>query len=705
MNRRRRPTLAQAIGAAFIALALALAVLLWLFYAGSRRTLLAASEQLMGQASRQVTEAVQNHLAEAERVVGGFEAKLAQRLVDADDPTSASLALLSELAGRPDVSGITLTRAQADGFYEAATEGHDAGDARLSPGERWQASVMRSAGGVSRAITTAHDGRWQQRTFAPGATAPLVSDASDPTDQFTFKSPASRAWRGRLLWSDLFLEGNARVVSVMKALWSPSGAVTVVRVSLLSERIDELVRVAMPAHGGDRHLVFICDDEGRLISRTEPADRVEARAGEVRVVPAKLSPPLAAALQSPLLGELEAGQSAIARLVVGGRPYLFRAAAFPSGHSQDWLVGVLVPESYYLADLQASLRPVLVIAVILVALCLGGAALVLRASRRDLGALINETTRLGRFDFAPAALTPTFDDVARAADSLEQAKTALRALGKYVPLDLVRQLYESRREPTLGGRVQDLSMVFSDIEGFTTVSENLPLEVLATALGRYLEAMTRAVHATHGIIDKYTGDGIMALWNAPATCADHPLRACEAVLGCLEATRRLFASADWAGLSPWRTRFGIHRAEVSVGHFGAPDRMSYTAMGDGVNLAARLEGLNKQYGTYILVSAAVADEARAAFAFRRLDRVAVKGKQQGVEVFELLGRKSPRPAAIDRYEAALDHYFHRQFEAALAVLGDGGDDGPSRVLVARCHRLLAEPPPPDWNGVYVAPEK
>src|SRR4029453_2428480 len=119
---------------------------------------------------------------------------------------------------------------------------------------------------------------------------------------------------------------------------------------------------------------------------------------------------------------------------------------------------------------------------------------------------------------------------------------------------------------------------------------------------------------------------------------------------------------------PLYTRFGIHRDHVMVGHFGSPDRMSFTAMGDGVNLASRLEGLNKQYGTHILVSAAVEAEARGAFRFRRLDRVAVKGRHEGVEIFELLGARSDvvtLPEPLQRYERALEAYFEKRFDAAL----------------------------------------
>jgi adenylate cyclase len=691
----RRPTLAQAFGATFVSLAIVLCGLLWLFYAGSRRTLLRAADQLSAESSQRVSDAIQNHLAEAERVIAAFEAKVAGGLVSVGEPATAVTALRLELAGHPDVSALSLTRGQADGFYEKAQPGHKVGEVRLREAGRWRASVLRRAGGISTAITIA----------APGGV--------DPTQEDTFVSPARPDQKGRTLWSDLFLPPDAeghRVVTVQKALWSASGIVMVLRVSLLSDRIDQLTRIPFEARGGRRPLVFIADPHGHLVARLSPQDQVrEIEGEEVRVVPATPNPALSAALALPLLAELAPGASGRARLTVGGEPYLLDVAALPEGRTQDWMVGTLVPESYFLADLQASMRRVLLLALLLVVACLACGALILRATRRDLGGLIRETTRLRQFDFAPAPTARVaFDDVREAADSLEQAKTALRALGKYVPLDLVRQLYESRSEPVLGGRVQDVSMVFSDIEGFTTVSESLPLDVLAGALGQYLEAMTRAIHGARGIIDKYTGDGVMALWNAPSSCQHHPSFACEGVLACVEATEKLFASPAWATLEPWRTRFGIHRAEVNVGHFGSPDRMSYTVMGDGVNLASRLEGLNKQYGTRILVSADVEREARETFWFRRLDRVAVKGKQTGVEVYELLGRRRDRREAdplIARYEQALDSYFNQRFDAALALLSQAPADMPSQVLAQRCRQLRVQPPPAGWNGVYVAKEK
>jgi len=198
---------------------------------------------------------------------------------------------------------------------------------------------------------------------------------------------------------------------------------------------------------------------------------------------------------------------------------------------------------------------------------------------------------------------------------------------------------------------------------------------------------------------------VMAFWNAPVERADHARLACAAVLACREATRELYASPEWCA-PPLRTRFGLHCGEAMVGNFGAPERFGYTAMGDAVNLASRLEGLCKQYGVEALVSEALEERARGAFSFRLVDRVAVKGRKQGVRVYELLGTAAQGlPAAAREYQAAFASYERRDFARAAARLELHPEDGPSRVLLERCRALLVLPLPPDWNGVHVASAK
>jgi len=285
----------------------------------------------------------------------------------------------------------------------------------------------------------------------------------------------------------------------------------------------------------------------------------------------------------------------------------------------------------------------------------------------------------------------------------------MRAMGKYAPIDLVRRLYRENSEPALGGQAMEISIMFTDIKGFTTYAEQLSANELADALGRYLDTMAGIIQQeTHGAIDKYIGDAIMAFWNAPEPLRDYAHMACLAALRCRDAGRALAVSPEWGGRPGFETRFGLHLDTALVGHFGAHDRMNYTAIGDAVNLGARLEGLNKQYGTTIIASERIVAAAGDRFEFRLLDLVAVKGKSKAVRIYELLGAKdgaASRNEAVNAYEEAFERYLARDFASAIDLLKKHEADPPAAVLIGRCRDYLREPPPEAWNGIFVAQSK
>ncbi len=687
-------------------LGLTIVVLISLFYQSSRSTLLAASERLMGGASARVVDSIERHLSEAEETEAALERQVQAGIVRTEEPETLERVLAGLLLANGHLTEVTFTRAAGQSSAYRAGPG---------PGAAVMLRRIARENGVWRS---------RRRSLAAGRSA-MAEPASDPTAHLTFTTPAEPENRGHLLWSDLAYsqldesmpeEWRRRVVTVQRALWEGDRLVGVARVALLSDRIDELVRLRVEENNpDDPHRVFLCDRQGRLVARMGPRDtfatldtagRVDATSDDLRVRAAALPEAIGAALGLPELPEMPSGTSLQRLAVTDGRRYLVNLSAMPDERTQGWVVGVVAPESHYLADLQAARTRMLLVAAALLLLAGGGGTWASRRMRGDLTRLVAETGRMGGFHFEAGTAGGSFADIAQVLDGLEQAKTALRAMTKYVPLDLVRQLYQARIEPTLGGKLQELSILFSDVEGFTSTAEGMEPDQLASALGRYLEVMTRAVHESGGIVDKYLGDGVMALWNAPEPRSDHARRACAAALRCMRATDELFRSPEWEGLPPWKTRVGVHRAEVSVGHFGAPDRMSFTAMGDGVNLSARLESLNKQYGTRILVSAAVKEVAGEGWVFRRVDRVAVKGKSRPVEIYELIDfAGQDEHAWIARYERALDAYFDRRFTEALGLLSTLESDRPSAVLAQRCRGLLANPPAQDWGGVYVALEK
>ena len=261
----------------------------------------------------------------------------------------------------------------------------------------------------------------------------------------------------------------------------------------------------------------------------------------------------------------------------------------------------------------------------------------------------------------------------------------------------------------LGGELMEISIMFADIRDFTTFSEQLTPNQLAAALGRYLDVMARIIQQeTGGTIDKFIGDAIMTFWNAPEPVAEHARMACLAALRCREAGRVLSQSSEWRGLPPFETRFGLHQDKALVGHFGAPDRMNYTAIGDAINLASRLEGLNKQYGTTIIASDRIFEDARAQFDFRLLDWVTVKGKTEAIKIYELLGQKGEAGElreTVVAYEDAFGAYVKRDFAAAIAILEKHDADPPSAVLIDRCRAFQQTPPAADWRGVYTSMSK
>ena len=283
-------------------------------------------------------------------------------------------------------------------------------------------------------------------------------------------------------------------------------------------------------------------------------------------------------------------------------------------------------------------------------------------------------------------------------------KVGLRALEKYVPTRLVRVLLESGEEPRLGGRSEEVTVFFSDLKGFSTLAEGMPPGELAEELGAYLGLVAETITEAHGTVDKYVGDAVMAFWNAPRPVPDHPHVAVTAALRALERVR------EWDPRDRFHTCIGIHTAEVSVGNFGSADRLNYTVMGDGVNLASRLEGVNRRYGTQVLVSDEVFSRLRGRIECRRIDRIAVKGRAGSTLIYEPLGLAgsvdAARLARARRYEEALDRYFARDFAGAAALLGDLiGEDGAARTLHDRARRYQESPPPADWDGVHALSEK
>jgi adenylate cyclase len=282
------------------------------------------------------------------------------------------------------------------------------------------------------------------------------------------------------------------------------------------------------------------------------------------------------------------------------------------------------------------------------------------------------------------------------------------AFQQYVSPAVIRLLLDNPGQVRPGKRT--ISVMFSDIRGFTTLSEKLDAQDLAALLNDYLTEMTGIVFRHRGTLDKYIGDAVMAFWGAPLPeSASDAERACDAALEMIDRLAQLNQTWATRNLPPLQIGIGINTGVASVGNMGSYLRYNYTAMGDAVNLASRLEGLNKQYQTRIILS----DSTRlalpeGAFLLRKIDTIRVKGKGQAVEIHELLGRNPASPRLVELagcFGAAHEAYKNREWKRAARLFDDllqrWPSDGPSQVLRDRALEYDVDPPPAEWDGVYV----
>jgi adenylate cyclase len=295
----------------------------------------------------------------------------------------------------------------------------------------------------------------------------------------------------------------------------------------------------------------------------------------------------------------------------------------------------------------------------------------------------------------------------------EREKRKIRdAFGLYLNPALARLVSERPEMLKLGGDKRELTVLFSDIRGFTTMSERLEPEILVELLNEFLGAMTEVIFAHDGTLDKYIGDAIMAVWGAPIPQTDHAVRACRAALGMLSRLRDLDAEWRQRGRPQLAIGIGLNSGPMVVGNMGSARRLSYTVIGDNVNLASRLEGLNKLYGCSIIASEATIQQAGDIMVTREIDLVRVKGKRQPVRIFEVLApaeEKQRWAALVERFDAGMRAYRQRRWHDALAEFGalldERPDDGPAILYVERCRTMLATPPEKDWDAVTVMEAK
>ena len=321
-----------------------------------------------------------------------------------------------------------------------------------------------------------------------------------------------------------------------------------------------------------------------------------------------------------------------------GKEYVASLATMPAEFGKKWQLFIITPLADFTSSFQSNnvrLAIFGLIAMVLQVVVIFYLTGVVSSPLERLAYKVGKIQEMGA-ETMPSIDSP-ISEISVLSKAIDTLDAAVKSFSAFVPIGLVSQLLQSEQKLELGGHSRFLTIFFSDLEGFSTLSEELPSQELLLRVSAYLELVTKTVNQEHGTIDKFIGDGVMAFWGAPALLDDHAWRSCVAAMRIQRGMDALNERWQADGMKPLKVRMGIHSDAVLVGNIGSKERMSYTVMGDGVNIAARLEGTNKEFNTRICISHAVFKEAGERLCVRPIDDVTVKGRRSKVPIYELMG--------------------------------------------------------------------
>jgi class 3 adenylate cyclase/ABC-type nitrate/sulfonate/bicarbonate transport system substrate-binding protein len=391
--------------------------------------------------------------------------------------------------------------------------------------------------------------------------------------------------------------------------------------------------------------------------------------------------------------------SFVFRSPANGEDLIAAFANFPDGFGQPWQVITLTPIDDFVGTLKATNRLIMVVIIILTAIELFFIYIASSRLSRPVENVSQQLQAIESLQFdVPASRPSNIREIARLEQAAALLRNSLKSFSSFVPLDIVRQLIKSGIPLTLGVEPRFLTVFFSDLENFSTHSETLAPDDLLVQISTYLEQVSAAISEEGGTVDKFIGDGVMAFWNAPVQRDDHVLRACAGALRAARRMERVNNTWQAEGRPRIRIRIGLNCATVLVGNVGSSARLSYTALGDGVNVAARLEGINKQFGTTICISDSIYDQVRTEILARPLKRVQVKGRKTEFMIYELLALRASDDPELgvrgrDEQLCAMTWQASQQFEAGdfaaaerayRAILVEFADDPVARFILREC---------------------
>ena len=657
------------------------------------RTAEQTSQTLASTINEQIVSAVSDELqsitTEARSAHAAIRTLFQGRVLDPQDAEKRKFVFLSQLRAQPTISSVVF--GWPDGSLSAA---HKLGDAAVE--------ILEIPGEVTNTRSTLRIERYD-----------LIDG------DLRFKDARSEPTSYSLLKQEWFTEAMQSVGPQWFNLTSHPGgdrlAVALAGPIEIDQKRQGVLSIVIELSRVSRFLsqltvgksagAFILDRGGAAIASPDPdADEVNALKTDHPLFPVAVT----AAQQSATNYQPDQGEAYRTRVVRSDQAYevVLTPISFPG-----WSLVTVVPESEFLGPVRATIRRLLVgLAVLIVTAGLFSAWFAQRLIAGPLIKVVNEIRHVERFDLEKVERHPSrLTEIENLSGAIGDMAQGLAAFRKYIPADLVKRLISDGSGARLGGAVRPMSVMFVDLAGFTGMSERMGDRIIPL-LSRYFDAVSAQVHRHGGTIDKFIGDAVMAFWGAPAPNPDHAIDCCRAALACQQAVSEL-ALVDDEG-EALTIRIGLNSGDMLVGNIGSEVRLNYTVIGDAVNIASRLEGTNKLYGSRIIIGPETRRLAGNGILVRELDRLAVYGRSGGLQIYELLGMAgeiADQPDWIRHYESGLASYRARDFAAAIPdfekVLAVRNQDQASSMMIERCKEQLENPGGDDWDDTTVALRK
>ncbi len=532
-------------------------------------------------------------------------------------------------------------------------------------------------------------------------TTSLKDTDYDPRTRLWYQTAAQAK---HLIWTDIYpfhlfsgqsysLPGITAAIPIYNARQQLLGILGIdLTINQLTKFINSLIVTK-------NSIIYITDQFNHLVAFRKP-DEATHFVGQA------LTPELIQQLEIPLPASgLSDKASTIIGYHINKKEYFATYQPLTHDAGNTWHITIIVPKDDIVGPLKRASLQAFILAIISL---LAGIMVVRYISQRishPIIQLADEAKAITELNLTqPTTINTVIKEISYMNEAFSAMRSSLKSFQRYVPSSLVKKLISSGKIAEVGGENRELSFLFSDISNFTHLAEHTEPRRLMQFLSEYFETMTQSVIQANGTLDKYIGDAIMAFWNAPLPISNHALHACQTAVDMLNRMQALNQQWNHQGLPKLAIRIGINSGFAIVGNVGSRERLNYTAIGDNVNLGSRLEALNKIYGTHIIVSQATYERVKNHFTFRFLDQVAVRGKEQGVAIYELVTDTTINFGVYQpQFRSAFNNYQQGDWKQSLSqfekLAERYSNDQLAKLFIKRC-KWLIETNPAQWDGIW-----